>query len=117
MYALKINPESSVLERIENLEEDIAQSIEVILLTPKGSKIFEPEFGSELYKFIDNVSPAVIPRIIAEVWEALQRWEPRIRLINVDVERFETEGSYKLVLKIEYEIKELALRKLQELKL
>ena len=116
MYALKINPESSVLERIESLEEDIAQSIEVILLTPKGAKIFEPEFGSELHKFIDNVSPAVIPRIIAEVWEALERWETRIRLINVDVERLETEGSYKLVIKVEYEIKELSKLKSQEIK-
>jgi len=117
MYALKVNPESNLLEKIESLEEDIAQSIEIILTTPKGSKIFEPEFGSELYKFIDNVSPAVIPRIIAEVWKALQRWEPRIRLINVDVKRLETEDSYKLVLKIEYEIKEIALIEFLEIKI
>ena len=74
-------------------------------------------FGSELYKFIDNVSPSSIPLIIAEVWKALERWEPRIKLLNVDPERMETEGSYKLLIKIEYEIKELGLRKLQELKL
>jgi len=74
-------------------------------------------FGSELYKFIDNVSPSSIPLIIAEVWKALERWEPRIKLLNVDLERMETEGSYKLLIKIEYEIKELGLRKLQELKL
>ena len=73
MYALRINPQSEKLERIESLEEDVAQSIEVILTTPKGAKIFEPEFGSELYKFIDNVSPSSIPLIIAEVWEALGR--------------------------------------------
>jgi len=117
MYALKVNPESNLLEKIESLEEDIAQSIEIILTTPKGSKIFEPEFGSKLYKFIDNVSPSVIPQIVAEVWKALKRWEPRIRLINVDVKRLEKEGSYKLVIRIEYEIRELSVRKLQELKL
>ena len=116
MYALKVNPERERLEQIQSLEEDIAQSIEVILLTPKGAKIFEPEFGSELYKFIDNVSPSTVPQIIAEVWEALERWEPRIRLINVDVERLETEGSYKLVIKVEYEIKELSKLKTQEIK-
>jgi len=108
MYALKVNPESNLLEKIESLEEDIAQSIEVILTTPKGSKIFEPEFGSELHKFIDNVSPSVIPQIVAEVWKALQRWEPRIRLINVDVKRLEKEGSYKLVIRVEYEIREIS---------
>ena len=117
MYALKVNPKGDRFERVQSLEEDIAQSIEIILLTPKGAKIFEPEFGSGLYKFLDSVSPSSVPQIIAEVWEALERWEPRIRLIDVDVERLEEKDSYKLLIRVEYEIEELRKRKLQELRL
>ena len=51
MYALRINDSSSEIERIDNLIEDIEQSIEVILTTPKGAKIWEPEFGCGLMNY------------------------------------------------------------------
>lgn len=105
MYALKINPESNVLERIGNLEEDVAQSIEVILLTPKGAKIFEPEFGTNILKYLDRPIEEVVPLIIAEVWEALERWEPRIKLLSVDVVEADENGKISLILF--YEIKDI----------
>jgi len=104
MYALKVNPESNVLERIESLEEDIAQSIEVILLTPKGAKIFEPEFGTNILKHLDRPIQEVVPLIVAEVWEAVEKWEPRVRLLSVDVVEAKENGKVSLVLL--YEIKE-----------
>ena len=104
MYALKVNPESERLEQIQSLEEDIAQSIEVILLTPKGAKIFEPEFGTNILKHLDRPIDEVVPLIIAEVWEALERWEPRIKVLSVDVVKADENGKILLVLL--YEIKE-----------
>ena len=106
MYALKVNPEEGTLKRIDNLVEDIEQSITVILLTPKGTKIFEPEFGSNLLSYIDRLAPQYIPQIVAEVWRAIQRWEPRINLLKVEVKPSFGE-SYNFAVILTYEIKEL----------
>jgi len=106
MYALKLDPDSGTLKQIDNLIEDIEQSIEVILLTPKGAKIFEPDFGSELLSYLDRPAPRYIPKIVAEVWKAIQRWEPRVNLLKVEVKPYFTE-SYKFEVVLTYEIKEL----------
>ena len=97
MYALRINASSPEVERIDNLIEDIEQSIEVILTTPKGAKIWEPEFGCDLMNYIDKIAPNVIPRLIADIWDAIERWEDRVNLLNVDIEKLEQEGSYRLL--------------------
>ena len=106
MYALKLNPEEKALQQIDNLIEDIEQSITIILLTPKGSKIFEPEFGSDLLSYIDRLAPQYIPRIVAEVWRAIQKWEPRVNLLKVEVKPT-FEDDYKVSMILTYEIREL----------
>ena len=106
MYALRLNPEEKNLQQIDSLIEDIEQSITVILLTPKGSKIFEPEFGSNLLSYIDKLAPRYIPRIVAEVWRAIQKWEPRINLLKVEVKPT-FEDSYKFAVILTYEVKGL----------
>ncbi len=116
-YALRINDSSSKIERIESLIEDIEQSIEVILTTPKGAKIWEPEFGCDLMSYIDKIAPNVLPRLIADVWDAIERWEDRVKLLNVDVEELKQEGSYKFLIRLEYEIKDLQKTYLQEVAL
>ncbi len=112
MYALKVDPESATLKQIDNLVEDIEQSIATILLTPKGTKIFEPEFGSELLNYLDRPAPQYIPRIVAEVWRAIQRWEPRVNLLKVEVKP----SFYTFEVVLTYEVKELNTVKTQVVK-
>lgn len=68
----------------QTLNEDIKsvyQSISNILNTPITERFFNPEFGSELedllFELIDTVTAAKIYRFIID---AIQRWEPRVRL-------------------------------------
>ncbi len=42
----------TVIER--DVAKSVLQNIRVILTTPKGSDVHRPEFGSELYRFIDQ---------------------------------------------------------------
>ncbi len=51
MYVLKFDPESETLKQIDNLIEDIEQSIT------------EPEFGCKLLSYVDRLAPQYIPRI------------------------------------------------------
>lgn len=82
--------------------DDINQSIKIILETPKGHDPLRPEFGSNIYKYIDYPVNKAVPHIVREVMTAVSRWEPRIEIINVQTY---TEEHHMKVL-ITYKIKD-----------
>lgn len=66
--------------------EVIMQSIWVILNTPKGSRIWQPEFGCNVMSYIwDLLDEKTVDTMRSEIENALARWEPRINVTNVDV--------------------------------
>ncbi len=66
-------------------EEDIRQSIYIILMTRIKERAMLPEFGSRLHEYIFEVPNGDFAiRVSREIREALTRYEPRI--INVDVQ-------------------------------
>ncbi|MNJ29010.1 Lysozyme [compost metagenome] len=72
-------------EVVEGLR-DIDQSIRIILATPKGSDAHRPEFGSDLYLYIDWPHDRVTPYLVRETIEAIRRWETRVSVVQVQVE-------------------------------
>ena len=86
--------------------KSIQQNIRLILTTPKGSDIHRPDFGSDLWKFIDQPLNAItLGRIKAEITDAIERWEPRVKVLSVDIER--DYMSARLKVSILLEVKEL----------
>lgn len=67
-------------EVVEGIE-DIEQCIRTILLTPKGSVPHRPEFGSDLWLYLDLPVGEAVPHVVREGVEALRRWEPRIEIV------------------------------------
>ncbi len=66
--------------------EVIMQSIYVILNTPKGSRVWQPEFGCNVMSYIwDLLDDKTVDTMRTEIENALSRWEPRINVTNVDV--------------------------------
>lgn len=66
--------------------DNIAQSIRIILMTEPGERIFLPEFGAGLRRFLFQPNIISTHRVIREtITQALSRWEPRIELENVTV--------------------------------
>ncbi|KTC28070.1 MAG: GPW/gp25 family protein [Pseudomonas sp.] len=64
----------------------VRQSIEDILGTPLGSRRMRPEYGSNLRRFVDlPVTGGWKSAVQAEVARALLRWEPRLKLQQVQV--------------------------------
>lgn len=86
-------------------EESIRESILLILGTIKGERVMRPEFGCGIHELVfsaNNISTATL--VIFYVEEALKKWEPRIKLINVDAnpdnnekERMNIEIEYKAI--------------------
>ena len=66
----------------------IRQSLANILTTPIGSRVMRRGYGSEVPELIDQpMNGATQLRIYAAVAHAVLRWEPRIRLTSLQLER------------------------------
>ena len=63
---------------------DISQCILIAVATKKGSDPFRPDFGSNIWDHIDNPVQVAAPAMVREIREAVERWEPRVRLTGVD---------------------------------
>lgn len=62
----------------------LRQSIRDILTTPVGSRVMRRDYGSRLLALVDApLNDGVLAEIYAATAEALQRWEPRLRLTRV----------------------------------
>lgn len=68
--------------------EHLTQSIKLILNTPIGSRVMLPEFGSEVIDLIDTpMTPSNQLRLYAATHEAIARWEPRIDVQQVKLQK------------------------------
>jgi len=64
----------------------IKQSIKNILFTDKGERQFEPEFGSHINQLLfEKMNPITELTLKNEIIFALQNYEPRISVVNIDV--------------------------------
>ena len=78
------NPLNLDLIGLKN-ENAIARSVRNIVFTLPGEKFFDEEFGSRisasLFENIDDISAGII---VDEITYSIERYEPRVDLINVE---------------------------------
>jgi phage baseplate assembly protein W len=86
-------------------ETDVDQAIEIILSTAPGERPMRPEFGCGVHDFVfDTIDAATVGRLETEIRRALDRWEPRIVLEEVDFDLSEMiEG--RLLINIGYRLR------------
>jgi len=86
-------------------EEKIRESILIILGTSKGERIMRPEFGCSINDLVFEVNNTATTTLVAyHVEQALQKWEPRIEVLNVFVSPDEVNRE-QLNIEIDYEVK------------
>lgn len=66
--------------------DDIDQSIQTVLRTPKGALPNDPQFGSDLHRYVDMPVLRATPHVVRESIAALARYEPRIRVVSVSLQ-------------------------------
>ena len=81
-WSSKLNEFGSVAEGLE----DIKQCIAIILCTLKGSVPHRLDFGTEIYKYVDLPPQIAIPYMSYEVTSAIEKWEPRAVVDDVDIQ-------------------------------
>jgi uncharacterized protein len=66
-------------------EADVDQAIHLILSTAKGERPMRPEFGCGVHDFVfDTIDATTVAQMEAEVRDALDHWEPRIEVLDVE---------------------------------
>jgi len=64
-------------------EESIAESIWIIISTPLGSQVMEPEFGCNIHDYLFSPNnPNTVAAVVHSVQAALVRYEPRIDVLD-----------------------------------
>jgi phage baseplate assembly protein W len=102
-FPLRIDGRGGIsLSRHDN---DIAESIRIIISTAKGERRMRPEFGCEIHNLIFAPNNASTWGLAAHyVEEALGWWEPRIEVTEIDPYP-DPEDHSRLLINIKYLIK------------
>jgi uncharacterized protein len=86
-------------------EQDVDQAIEIILSTAPGERPMRPEFGCGVHDFVfDTIDAGTVGRLETEVRRALDRWEPRIVVEEVDFDMSRM-GEGQLLINIGYRLR------------
>lgn len=87
-------------------DREVAESIRIILGTAPGERPMRPEFGCAIHDLVFAPADASTAGELAyQVRLALERWEPRIDLLDVIV-RFDAVDSGALLIDIRYSLRD-----------
>lgn len=99
-----VDPRTGRVAAVE-YEEDIRQSIRIVLETAPGERVMRPNFGCGIHDLVFTaVDSAAIQRIRSLVEEALRRCEARIDVLEVTVDEAATSEGVLLV-ELEYRVR------------
>lgn len=85
--------------------EVIWASIVNILLTPLGTRVRKPDFGSRLYDLVFEPNDDILTALArVYIGEALAKWEPRIEVTEAEVYR-DSFDDHKLTCRLSYTIR------------
>jgi phage baseplate assembly protein W len=87
-------------------EDDIKESIGIIIETAAGERVMRPDFGCGIHDMVFAViNSSTLSRVEAQVKKALIKYEPRIDIIEVKVTYSDTEAG-KLIIQVDYQVRE-----------
>ena len=66
----------------------LRQSVGDILTTPIGSRVMRHEYGSQVPMLVDQPDNQITQlRLLSAAASALMRWDPRLAVSNIEIER------------------------------
>lgn len=94
---------------MNSLENQVRQSILIILQTAKGERVMRPDFGCGLERFVfEPITPATIALVRHQVKQTLVRYEPRVDIQDVQVvsePQKDAPGGWCLVITVSYRVR------------
>jgi len=85
--------------------DDINEAITLILSTAQGERPMRPLFGCGIHDYVfDTIDARTISVLESEIRIALDRWEPRIEVMAIDIDASEAEAG-RLPIDISYAVR------------
>jgi phage baseplate assembly protein W len=85
--------------------DDVDEAIRLIVGTAQGERPMRPEFGCGIHDYVfESIDSYTLGRIDYEIRVALDRWEPRIDVVDIDFDTSDAEQG-KLVIEITYALR------------
>jgi phage baseplate assembly protein W len=82
--------------------EAVKQSVRNILLTRRGEKFFDPDFGGSLTEFLfENFDPVVEAEIEQRIRGTLANYEPRVKVLGLEIEDLSHRNALSLNLEVQ----------------
>jgi len=101
---VELDPRTGLVASVA-YEEDIRQSILIILETAPGERVMRPNFGCGIHELVFSaIDSTAIQRIRSVVDEALRRCEARIEVLNINVDETAAIDG-QLIVEIEYRVR------------
>ena len=102
-FPLRVNASGGIA--LVRREQELEESMRLILGTAYGERPMRPEFGCAVHDFLFAPADATTAgRLSYEVRASLERWEPRIEVVDVDVKIDASDASI-LYIDITYAIR------------
>ncbi len=86
-------------------EEDIRQSLEILLSTSQGERLMHPDFGCDLNRFLfEEIDHGLTTRLKELISDALLFHEPRIKVEDIEISESDATAGL-LLISIDYTIR------------
>jgi len=103
-YPFKSSQQGYYLDMNETNSAAIKSDLMHLLLTRKGERLYMPEFGTDLLKFIfDPYDNKTITDLKMEISETVKKFIPNLTINNIIVERSDL-SEYAATVKIDYTV-------------
>jgi phage baseplate assembly protein W len=84
-FPVAVNPVTGRIAMSE-FEEDIKESIRIILFTAPGERVMRPDFGCGIHDLVfSSMSRITIGLFESRIREAITKWEPRVEITKLDI--------------------------------
>jgi phage baseplate assembly protein W len=101
---VEVDPRTGHVAYVE-YEDDVRQSISIILETARGERLMRPNFGCGIHDLVFTaLDGTMLQRIRSEVEEALRRYEARVDVLDVTVDEAASREG-KLLIEVEYRVR------------
>jgi phage baseplate assembly protein W len=102
-FPLQVTPAGRIAQ--SRYEQRIEESVFLILSTARGERPMLPDFGCGIHDLVfEGNRPGTVAQVAQSVRKALTAWEPRIDVLDVDVDASSPEGNL-LLIRISYRIR------------
>jgi hypothetical protein len=103
-FPLQVNSRGEIA--LVDGDQDIEQSIRIILETSPGERVMRPEFGCRVHELVFAPNNAATEGLLIHyIQEALEQWEPRIEVQDIEISTAADTGSV-LLAEVKYLVKD-----------